>query len=91
MLTAIEGRVLGCLLEKERTVPATYPLTLKALVSACNQTSSRDPLMDLAEEQVSDAVEALKGHHLVPRNLPNQGNRTVKYRQVPPGGFQTGC
>ncbi len=82
VLTAVEARVLGSLLEKERTVPGTYPLTLKALVSACNQTSSRDPLMDLSEADVEAAVEALKAHRLVRKVLPSHGNRSVKYRHV---------
>ena len=82
VLSAVEARVLGSLLEKEVTVPATYPLTMKALLSACNQTSSRDPLMDLAEPEVEAAVESLKGHKLVRKVLPSHGNRSVKYRQV---------
>ena len=61
VLTAVETRVLGSLLEKELTVPATYPLTMKALISACNQTSSRDPLMDLSEADVEAAVDVLSG------------------------------
>ncbi len=88
VLTAAEVRVLGSLLEKERTVPATYPLSLNALITACNQTSSRDPLMDLGEEEVEEALEGLKGHHLVRRILPSHGNRTVKYRHVAPELFQ---
>lgn len=82
MLTPAEVRVLASLLEKERTVPATYPLTMSALLTACNQTTSRDPTMELDEADVSDAVEALKAHRLVRRVLPSHGNRTVKYRQV---------
>jgi len=82
VLTPVEARVLGSLLEKERTVPATYPLTMKALVSACNQTSSRDPLMDLSETDVEAAVDVLKAHKLVRKVLPSHGNRSVKYRQV---------
>ena len=82
VLTAVEARVLGSLLEKELTVPATYPLTMKALISACNQTSSRDPLMDLSEADVAAAVEALKAHRLVRKVLPSHGNRSVKFRQV---------
>jgi len=81
-LTPVEARVLGSLLEKERAVPATYPLTMKALLTACNQTSSRDPIMDLSEAEVEGAVESLKAHKLVRRVLPSHGNRTVKYRQV---------
>jgi uncharacterized protein YceH (UPF0502 family) len=82
VLTAVEARVLGSLLEKERTVPATYPLTMKALLSACNQTSSRDPLMDLSETDVEAAIESLKAQKLVRKVLPSHGNRSVKYRQV---------
>mgnify|MGYP000039921150 CR=1 FL=1 len=52
MLTAIEGRVLGCLLEKERTTPDVYPLTLNALVAACNQTTSREPVLHLDEHEI---------------------------------------
>lgn len=82
VLTAVEARVLGSLLEKELTVPATYPLTLKALISACNQSSSRDPLMDLSEADVEAAVDTLKAHKLVRKVLPSHGNRSVKFRQV---------
>jgi uncharacterized protein YceH (UPF0502 family) len=82
VLTAAEARVLGCLLEKERTVPATYPLTMKALVSACNQSSSRDPIMELSEGDVDAAVDVLKTHKLVRKVLPSHGDRSVKFRQV---------
>lgn len=82
VLSAVEARVLGSLLEKERTVPATYPLTMKALISACNQSSSRDPLMELSEAEVEAAVDVLKAHKLVRKVLPSHGNRSVKYRQV---------
>jgi uncharacterized protein YceH (UPF0502 family) len=82
VLNPVEARVLGSLLEKERTVPATYPLTMKALISACNQTSSRDPLMAVTEAEVETAVDALKAHKLVRKVLPSHGDRSVKYRQV---------
>jgi uncharacterized protein YceH (UPF0502 family) len=59
-LEAVEQRVLGCLLEKQVTVPATYPLTLTALRAACNQTSSRDPVMDLDERTVETTARALR-------------------------------
>lgn len=81
-LDAVEARVLGSLLEKERTVPATYPLTLNALLGACNQSSSRDPLMQLGEAEVEAAIDSLKAKKLVRRVLPSHGSRTVKYRQV---------
>ncbi|HEU5149157.1 MAG TPA: DUF480 domain-containing protein [Iamia sp.] len=82
VLTAVEARVLGSLLEKEVTVPATYPLTMKALIAACNQSTSRDPLMDLSEADVAEAIDALKAHKLVRKVLPSHGDRSVKYRQV---------
>lgn len=82
MLTAIEGRVLGCLLEKERTVPDQYPLSLNALVSACNQTTSREPVMHLDEHDVEAAVAGLKSGGLVRSVLPGQGRSVTRYRQV---------
>ena len=62
-LTPIEARVLGTLMEKARTVPDSYPLTLNTLTLGCNQKTSRDPLMALAESQVQDALERL-GHEV---------------------------
>lgn len=82
VLNPVEARVLGSLLEKERTVPATYPLTMAALLTACNQATSRDPVMELAEADVEGAIESLKAMHLVRRVLPSHGSRVVKYRQV---------
>lgn len=60
VLSAIEARVLGTLMEKARTVPDSYPLTLNAVVTGCNQKSSRFPSMDLAEADVYAALNALK-------------------------------
>ncbi len=82
VLDVVEARVLGSLLEKERTVPATYPLTMSALLTACNQSTSRDPVMVLSEAEVAAAIESLKDRRLVRRVLPSHGNRVVKYRQV---------
>ncbi|MEI8239981.1 MAG: YceH family protein, partial [Actinomycetota bacterium] len=82
MLTVIEGRVLGCLLEKERTVPDQYPLTLNTLVSACNQNSSRDPVMQLAEHEVQSVLDALKPQGLVRFVHPSHGRSVTRYRQV---------
>lgn len=59
-LDAIQQRVLGALMEKEMTTPETYPLSLNALVAACNQRSSRDPVLDLDEEQVRQALHGLE-------------------------------
>ncbi|MDF2155338.1 YceH family protein [Vibrio sp. CAU 1672] len=64
-LTAIEARVIGCLIEKEATTPDQYPLSLNALTNACNQKSNRDPVMSLSEAEVLDAVDALIERRLV--------------------------
>jgi uncharacterized protein YceH (UPF0502 family) len=58
-LTAAEQRVLGCLLEKQRTTPAAYPLTLNALRAACNQATNRDPVVAYDEDAVRDAMTRL--------------------------------
>ncbi len=76
-----EQRVLGCLLEKMVTVPATYPLTLNAVRSACNQTSSRDPIVDWAESEVDEVLRGLKKRDLV-RFVWASGSRAVKYAQA---------
>jgi uncharacterized protein len=64
-LTAVEARVLGTLMEKARTVPDSYPLTLNSLVAGCNQKSSRDPLMNVTDAQAQEALDALKLLNLV--------------------------
>ncbi|WP_438880016.1 DUF480 domain-containing protein, partial [Bacillus cereus group sp. Bce020] len=64
-LSALEARVIGCLIEKEITTPEYYPLTLNSLVTACNQKSNRDPVLNLSEAQVQDTVEALIARRLV--------------------------
>ncbi len=64
-MNAVEARVIGCLIEKEITTPEYYPLSLNALVSACNQKSSRDPVLDLSEADVRSALFALEGDGLV--------------------------
>lgn len=77
-----EQRVLGALLEKERTVPASYPLTLAALRTACNQTSSRDPVVDYDEATVETAVKRLRSRELVRVVWSDTGRRTLKYHQL---------
>ena len=59
-LNQTQIRVLGCLVEKEITTPENYPLSLNSLINACNQRSSRDPVMDLSEEEVRQALHALE-------------------------------
>ncbi len=80
-LSPDEQRVLGSLLEKEVTVPATYPMTVNAVRAACNQTSSRDPVTDLDEEQVQQLLRSLKDRELV-AYWTDPGRRTVKYLQT---------
>ncbi len=83
-LSPIEARVLGTLMEKARTVPDSYPLTLNALVSGCNQRSSRDPLMQLDESQVQQALDDLKLLSLV---LENSGGRTARWQHNAERGY----
>src|SRR5680860_759850 len=75
-------RVLGVLLEKERTVPATYPMTLKGVVSGCNQTSGRGPILELTEPSVTEALDQLRALGLTRVIHASHGARVVKYRQV---------
>jgi len=64
LLNAVEARVLGALVEKDITTPEYYPLSLNALVNACNQKSNRDPVMELDEAAVRDALSGLQEHRL---------------------------
>jgi len=78
---AVEIRVLGCLIEKQRTTPDTYPLTLNALRLACNQSTNRDPVVDYDEETIRDALQRLWRKEWA-RLASGQGSRAVKYRQL---------
>jgi uncharacterized protein YceH (UPF0502 family) len=75
-LTLLETRVLGVLVEKQHTVPDTYPLTLNSLVSGCNQKTSRDPVIEASEEEVQATVDRLKGLSLV---MESSGGRVMRY------------
>ncbi len=77
-----QTRVLGALLEKRATTPDVYPLTLKALVTACNQTSSRDPVVDYDANLVETTCQALKAKGLLRVVHPASGERATKYRQI---------
>jgi uncharacterized protein len=77
-LDAVETRVLGALLEKERTTPDNYPLSLNALAAACNQTSNREPVMSLDEITVSAAVDRLRRRALA-KPIVHSGGRVTKY------------
>ena len=78
---AVEIRVLGCLIEKQRTTPDTYPLTLNSLRLACNQATNRDPVVDYDEETIRDALQRLWRKEWA-RLASGQGSRSVKYRQL---------
>src|SRR5690554_7517318 len=65
VLSAVEVRVLGALMEKEVTTPEYYPLSLNALINACNQKSNRDPVMNLEESEVVRAIESLREKKMV--------------------------
>jgi uncharacterized protein YceH (UPF0502 family) len=75
-----EARVIGCLIEKSIVTPDLYPLTLNALVNACNQKSSRDPVMSLTQGEVQHTIRVLEAKHLV-RTDENFKSRTEKYSQ----------
>jgi uncharacterized protein len=76
-----EIRVLGCLIEKQRTTPDQYPLTLNALRLACNQTTGRDPVVDYGDGDIRGALERL-GRRGWTRNASWAGSRAMKYKQV---------
>lgn len=80
--TAEEIRVVSCLIEKAATVPDTYPLTLNALRSACNQSSGREPVMTYDELTVQRALDALKARGLVRFVYASQGARSTKFRHI---------
>jgi len=77
-LTEVECRVLGALVEKEITTPEYYPLSLNALVNACNQKSNREPVMNLDESAVRQALHSLDGQSLV-RSVSASDSRVTKY------------
>jgi len=77
-----EGRILGCLVEKQLTTPQQYPLTLNALVAACNQASNREPVVDYDDAVVEAALDALRERRLVRFVLPSHGRSVVRYRHV---------
>jgi uncharacterized protein YceH (UPF0502 family) len=74
-LTAVEARVLGCLMEKQRTTPDAYPLTLNALVAACNQKTSRNPVMNLETSEVGHTVNELRDRGLIHASFSSRAER----------------
>jgi uncharacterized protein len=75
-LSLLEARVLGVLIEKQRTVPDTYPLSLNALVAGCNQKTSRDPLINASDADVQSAIDRLK---LLSLAVESSGGRVMRY------------
>ena len=78
VLSQVEARVLGCLVEKEITTPEYYPLSLNALLHACNQKSNRDPLMNLDEDTLRQALRTL-GEQALARSASGADSRVAKY------------
>jgi uncharacterized protein YceH (UPF0502 family) len=81
-LNAAQRRVLGVLVEKSRTTPGGYPLTLNALTLGCNQLSCREPVMTLAEDEVARAVRELGSMGLAAEADPGRGARVERYRHA---------
>lgn len=78
VLGFLEARILGVLMEKEKTTPDAYPLTLNSLTAGCNQKSSRDPVIDVSDSEVQAALEELRGHTLIIETYGASG-RVLRY------------
>ena len=79
-LNPIEERVLGCLIEKEMATPDHYPLTLNALVNACNQKSNRHPVMELEQTVAEQTLYELRTEHKLAIEVTSSGSRVAKYK-----------
>jgi uncharacterized protein YceH (UPF0502 family) len=79
-LTAAEARVIGCLLEKQVTTPEQYPLSVNGVVTACNQKTNREPVMNMAEHEVQEQLDNLVKRHFL-RTVSGFGSRVTKYEQ----------
>src|SRR5207245_3487456 len=80
-MSATEVRVLACLLEKQKTTPDVYPLSLNALRLACNQSTNREPVVDYGEEEIREALHRLERRGLA-RLASGAGSRATKYRHL---------
>src|SRR6478752_2981362 len=87
ILTDIEARVLGSLIEKQITTPEYYPLTLNSLTAACNQKNNRNPVMSLAESEVERALDSLREKNLA-YVFHGSTSRVPKYKHVAPEVLQ---
>jgi uncharacterized protein len=82
-LTTQELRVLGCLIEKQMTTPDVYPMTLNSLVTACNQSTNREPVVDYSPSTVTEALDGLRTDHKLARIVHSgAGSRVDKYKHV---------
>lgn len=79
-LTAPEARVVGSLMEKQVTTPEQYPMSVNGVLTACNQKTNREPVMDLKEHEVQDTLDTLVKRHFL-RTVSGFGNRVTKYEQ----------
>lgn len=78
-LSPVEVRIIGCMVEKQRTTPDTYPLSLNALRTACNQSTNRDPVVDYDEATLGEALRSLADRRWI---RSSTGGRAVKYRHM---------
>lgn len=81
LLSAIEVRILGSLIEKKHTTPEYYPMSLNAITNACNQKSNRDPVTEYSEDQIEKCIEQLREKRLVIR-VTGAGIKVPKYREL---------
>lgn len=88
-LDAVEQRILGVLLEKEKTLPDYYPMTANAIMTACNQKSARNPVMALDEEMVKVGIDSLRSKGLA-NTVAGGGSRSVKYKHNAPANLDIG-
>lgn len=79
MLSLLEQRIIGCLIEKQVSTPEVYPLTVKSLLNACNQKSNRQPVLSITEAELQVALDSLSARHLV-NNCADFNARTAKYQ-----------
>lgn len=79
ILSPVETRILGCLIEKERTTPDVYPLSLLAVTTACNQSTNRDPVVHFSEQEVALGLDDLRGKQLATK-VWGAGARVEKFR-----------
>ncbi|HEY2214579.1 MAG TPA: DUF480 domain-containing protein [Acidimicrobiales bacterium] len=84
LLPAVEARLLGALVEKQLTTPQQYPLTISALVMACNQATNRDPVVQYDESTVLAGIDELKQMKLARSVLPSHGRSATRYRHILP-------